>query len=73
MANRQQFSMVCVLIDHKDDVKKVQNFAVKPLDRLRLVFPVEFEHLVLTSFLWSIRVKTMENCSPIFKLHYLAF
>ena len=44
MANRQQFSMVCILIDHKDDVKKVQNFAVKPLDRLRLVFPVEFEH-----------------------------
>ena len=36
MANRQQFSMVCILIDHKDGVKKVQNFAVKPLD--------EFEH-----------------------------
>ena len=36
--------MVCILIDHKDGVKKVQNFAVKPLDRLRLVFPVEFEH-----------------------------
>ena len=41
--------MVCILIDHKDDVKKVQNFAVKPLDRLRLVFPVEFEHLDVIS------------------------
>ena len=49
MANRQQFYMVCILIDHKDDVKKVQNFAVKPLDRLRLVFPVEFEHLDVIS------------------------
>ena len=33
--------MVCVFIDHKDDVK--------PLDRLRLVFPVEFEHLDVIS------------------------
>ena len=31
--NRQQFSMAYTLIDHINDVKNVQNFAVKPLAR----------------------------------------
>ena len=54
LTNQQQFSTVCLVIDHRNDVN-VQN-------------PSETEWFhcnvlnIFVSFLWSIRVQTMENC-----------
>ena len=41
--NRQQFSMVCTLINHENDVKNVPNFTVKPLTSGSW-FHFSFEH-----------------------------
>ena len=48
LTNGPQFSMVYTLIDHRNDVIKCSKLQ-------------GFEHFV-ASFLWSIRVQTMENC-----------
>ena len=58
-SNGQQFSMVCTLIDHTNDVKMFKT-QVEPRAA------GEWFHCkvlnILTLFLWSIRVQTMENC-----------
>ena len=58
-SNGQQFSMVYTLIDHRNDVKMFKT-QVEPRAA------GEWFHCkvlnVLTLFLWSIRVQTMENC-----------
>ena len=51
--NRQQFSMVCALMDHRNDVKMYKT--------------LQWNHsfwvlIILTSFLWSIELQTMGNC-----------
>ena len=40
--NRQQFSMIFTIINHRTGHQKVQNFAMKPLTRIRLVVLLEF-------------------------------
>ena len=50
LTSRQQFSMVCTRIDHRNDVKNSS-------------FTVKFSLNILTSFLGSIRVRSMENHS----------
>ena len=57
-SNGQQFSMVCTLIDHRNDVKMFKT-QVEPRAA------GEWFHCkvlnILTLFLWSIRVQTKEN------------
>ena len=40
--NRQQFSMIFTIINHRTGHQKVQKFAMKPLTRIRLVVLLEF-------------------------------
>ena len=64
---KNKFPLSHTLLDHRYDVKIVQNFAINPLT-CRVWFHFSFEHL--TSFLWTIKVSTMENdkFSPFFNL-----
>lgn len=55
---KNKFPLSHTLLDHRYDVKIVQNFAIKPLT-CRLWFHFSFEHL--TSFLWTVRVSTLKN------------
>ena len=59
IANRQQFSLVCTLIDHTNDLKTFKT-KVEPRAAGEW-FPCKVMN-ILTSFLWSIRVQTVENC-----------
>ena len=62
LKKRPQFSIVYTFIDHRNDViKSVQNSSGTTSSR-RVVSLQSFEHF-MASFLWSIRVQTMENCS----------
>ena len=60
--NRKQFSLVCTLIDHRNNDKmfKTLQWNHSPAPR-----GSTWVLNILTSFLWSIRVQTMENCCPL--------
>ena len=60
LTHRQQFSMVYTLIDHRNDVKMFKTLKVEP--RAAGEWFHCFFLNILTSFLRSIRVQTMENC-----------
>ena len=57
--------MVYTLMDHRNDAIKCSKLCFET-NRLRLVVPLEFEHF-MTSFLWTIREETMENCGQFVK------
>ena len=59
ITNRQQFFMVCTLIDHRNDVNVFKTLQWKHEPQAS-GFTVKFE--ILTLFLWSIRVQPMKNC-----------
>ena len=53
--------MVCSLIDHRNDVKMFKTLQWNHLPAAR---GSTYVLNILTSFLWSIRVQTIENCWP---------
>lgn len=63
LTNRQQFSMVCTIIDHRNDIWIFET-QVEPRTTVELLQCKVLN--ILTSFLWSIRVLTMENCCELF-------
>lgn len=62
LTNRQQFSMICTLIDHRNDIW-IFKTQVEPRTTGELLQCKVLN--ILTSCLYSIRVLTMENCCRI--------
>ena len=66
LTNQQQFSMVCTLIDHRNDVKMFKTH-VEPGAEGKWFHGKVLN--ILMSFLRWIRVQTMENCCRFFFYH----
>ena len=68
LTDRAQFSMVCSLINHGNDISRLNMIIAMTSKCSKLKWNREWFHWkvlnILTSLLWSIRVETMESCWP---------